>query len=67
MDLRRGFALSGMIAAGFAAPVAAQDADCNLLSPQVAQAPVYSGYSAERMCAAGLKPCGKGCLMALTG
>jgi hypothetical protein len=60
MDLKRGFALFAIIATGFAAPAAAQDADCNLLSPQVAQTPVYSGYSADRMCAAGLKPLWQG-------
>ncbi len=60
MDLRRGFALIAPIAAILGAPAAAQDSDCNLFPPPVTQAPVYSGYSASRMCAAGLKPLWQG-------
>ena len=54
MDLRRVFALT-LLAACCAAPAAAAD-DCGMLAPAVRDGRAYAGYSASRMCAAGLKP-----------
>ena len=58
MDLRRAAALA-LAAACWAAPAAAAD-DCQMLPPAVREAEAYAGYSASRMCEAGLKPLWKG-------
>ncbi|WP_086607355.1 hypothetical protein [Erythrobacter donghaensis] len=58
MDLRRAAALA-LAAACWAAPAAAAD-DCEILPPQVRERAVYAGFSAKRMCEAGLKPLWQG-------
>ncbi|RNJ62499.1 MAG: hypothetical protein EDM03_13765 [Porphyrobacter sp. IPPAS B-1204] len=58
MDLRRAAPLM-LAAACWAAPAVAED-NCQLFPPSVREAGVNSGYSASRMCEAGLKPLWQG-------
>lgn len=59
MDLRPAAAL-GLAAACWAAPAAAAEDNCQMFPPSVREAAVNSGYSASRMCEAGLKPLWQG-------